>query len=144
MPARTRPIDSNPPKANRPKKPEEISPGSREAESHQFQWIGLYNGRRFGPASGSGRSKTETTSLQPGSRFTARLGIRDYPILPSAFERGSEEPLGLRFDVALSQDSHIEIDVSVLRKNVRTRGGFASEAASHRSRLGPGDRQMRD
>jgi hypothetical protein len=46
-------------------------PGSREAGSHQFQGIGPYNGRRFGPAADSGRSKTETASLQPGSRSTA-------------------------------------------------------------------------
>ena len=45
-------------------------PGSREAGSHQAQGIGPYNGRRSGPASGSGRSKTETASLQPGSRET--------------------------------------------------------------------------
>src|SRR5262245_10912314 len=38
-------------------------PGSREAGSHQAQGIGPYNGQRFGPASGSGRSKTETASL---------------------------------------------------------------------------------
>jgi hypothetical protein len=43
-------------------------PGSREAGSHQLQGIGPYNGRRFGPASGSGRFKTETANLQPGSR----------------------------------------------------------------------------
>src|SRR5262245_951639 len=45
-------------------------PGSREAGSHQAQGIGPYNGRRSGPASASGRSKTETASLQPGSRET--------------------------------------------------------------------------
>jgi hypothetical protein len=43
-------------------------PGSREAGSHQLQGIGPYNGRRFGPASGTGRSKIETASLQRGSR----------------------------------------------------------------------------
>jgi hypothetical protein len=48
-----------------------VLPGSREAGSHQLQGIGPYNGRRFGPASGCGRSKTETASLQPGSRSTA-------------------------------------------------------------------------
>ena len=45
--------------------------GSREAGSHQLQGFGPYNGRLFGPVSGSGRAKTETASLQPGSRSTA-------------------------------------------------------------------------
>ena len=43
-------------------------PGSREAGSHHAQGIGPYSGRRFVPAFDSGRSKTETASLQPGSR----------------------------------------------------------------------------
>ncbi len=43
-------------------------PGSREAGSHHAQGIGPYNGRRSGLAFDFGRSKTETASLQPGSR----------------------------------------------------------------------------
>jgi len=46
-------------------------PGSREAGSHQLHGIGPYNGRRPGLDSGPGRSKTETASLQPGSRSMA-------------------------------------------------------------------------
>src|SRR4051794_18503909 len=46
-------------------------PGSREAGSHQAHGIGPYNGRRSGPASGPGRSRTETASLQPGSLSAA-------------------------------------------------------------------------
>ena len=51
-------------------------PGSRQAGSHQLQRIAPYNGRRADPASGSGRSKTETASSQLGSRSTASNGAR--------------------------------------------------------------------
>ena len=46
-------------------------PGSRDAGSHQLHGIGPYNGRCPGLDSGPGGSKTETASLQPGSRSTA-------------------------------------------------------------------------
>jgi hypothetical protein len=47
-----------------------VFPGTREAGNHQLQGIGPYNGRRCDPAFDSGRSRTETASLQPGSRST--------------------------------------------------------------------------
>ena len=69
-PARNPPIALKPAKSQQTDAAWSDSPGSREAGSHKLQGIGPYNGRRFGPASGSGRSKTETASLQPGSRST--------------------------------------------------------------------------
>ena len=63
-------------------------PGSREAGSHQLQGIGPYNGRRFGPAFASGRSKTETASLQPGSRSTASNPASSAALRPSRAESG--------------------------------------------------------
>ena len=46
-------------------------PGSREAGSHQVQGIGRYNGRRFGPVTGTGGFKTVICGFQPGCRSTA-------------------------------------------------------------------------